>query len=218
MNAGAMGPRARTLLLAVLLALGNAAAQAPEADADSAQMHAKAVEALARAQRLAIQGEPRVLKGETRAIVGVSRDVAGKGVDISGLLRDLNAEVRGKETRIALSADVLFDFDKAELRPEARPALEKLVTVLKSYPSAKTKATIEGHTDSKGDEKYNQQLSERRAESVRRWLADNGAAMPMTTRGLGKKKPVMPNAKPDGSDDPGGRQKNRRVEIVVTQS
>jgi outer membrane protein OmpA-like peptidoglycan-associated protein len=133
-------------------------------------------------------------------------------------LRDLNAEVRGKQVRIALSADVLFDFDKAELRPEGRPALEKLVTVLKSYPSAKTKATIEGHTDSKGDEKYNQKLSERRAESVRRWLAQNGAAMAMSTKGLGKAKPIAPNTKPDGRDDPEGRQKNRRVEIVVTQS
>jgi len=144
--------------------------------------------------------------------------VAGKAEDISGLLRDLNAEVRGKETRIALSADVLFDFDKAELRAEARPALEKLVTVLKSYPSAKTRATIEGHTDSKGDEKYNQKLSERRAESVRRWLVENGAAMAMSTKGLGKTKPIAPNTKPDGRDDPEGRQKNRRVEIVVTQS
>jgi len=218
MNAAAMGPRARSLLLVALLSWGNAAAQSPEADADSPQVHAKALEALSRAQRLALRGEPRELKGETRAIAGMNREVAGKGVDIAGLMRDLNAEVRGKQVRIALSADVLFDFDKAELRPEARPALEKLVTVLKSYPSAKTRATIEGHTDSKGDEKYNQKLSERRADSVRRWLTENGAAMPITTRGLGKTKPVAPNTRPDGSDDPEGRQKNRRVEIVVTQS
>ena len=211
MNAGAMGARARSLFVAALLACGNAAAQAPESDADSPQTHAKALEALSRADR-------RPIAGETRAIVGLNLAVGGKSEDISGLLRDLNAEVRGKETRIALSADVLFDFDKADLRAEARPALEKLVAVLKSYPSAKTKATIEGHTDSKGDEKYNQRLSERRAESIRRWLTDNGAAIPMTTRGWGKAKPIVPNAKPDGRDDPEGRQKNRRVEIVVTQS
>jgi outer membrane protein OmpA-like peptidoglycan-associated protein len=198
-------------LLAALLGTAQAVAQVPEADADSPQMHARALEALSRA-------EGRPIAAETRAIVGINLGVEGKAVDISGLLRDLNAEVRGKETRIALSADVLFDFDKAELRPEARPALEKVVTVLKSYPSAKTRATIEGHTDSKGDEKYNQKLSERRAETVRQWLADHGAAMAMTTRGFGKKKPVVPNAKPNGSDDPEGRQKNRRVEIVVTQN
>jgi outer membrane protein OmpA-like peptidoglycan-associated protein len=209
MNAAAMG--LRTFLAAALVLFGEAAAQPLEADADSPGMHARALEALARADR-------RPLTGETRIIAGMGLAVAGKAEDISGLLRDLNAEVRGKETRISLSADVLFDFDKAELRAEAKPALEKLVTVLKSYPSSKTRATIEGHTDSKGDDKYNQALSERRAESVRRWLAENGAAMPMTTKGLGKKKPVAPNVKPDGKDDPEGRQKNRRVEIVVTQS
>ena len=202
---------ARRFFLAALVACGTASAQAPDTDADSPQAHARALEALSRADR-------RALEGEIRPIVGMNLGVAGKAEDVDGLLRDLNAEVRGKETRIALSADVLFDFDKAELRDEAKPALEKLVTVLKSYPSAKTRATIEGHTDSKGDAKYNQKLSERRAEAVRRWLADNGAAMPMATRGLGKDKPVAPNAKPDGSDDPQGRQKNRRVEIVVTQS
>jgi outer membrane protein OmpA-like peptidoglycan-associated protein len=211
MNVAAMGRREGALMLAAFLVLGQAAAQAPEADADSPLMHAKALEALSRADQ-------RLLHGETRAILGMNRGLEGKAEDISGLLRDLNAQVRGRETRIALSADVLFDFDQAELRAEAKPALVKLVTVLKAYPAARTRATIEGHTDSKGDEKYNRRLSERRAESVRRWLTENGAAMPMTTKGLGKQKPVAPNAKPNGSDDPEGRQKNRRVEIVVTQS
>lgn len=85
--------------------------------------------------------------------------------------------------------------------------------VLKAYPKAS--ATIDGHTDGKGDEAYNQKLSERRAESVRAWLAAHGASLGMATRGWGKKKPIAPNAKPDGKDDPEGRQKNRRVEIAV---
>jgi outer membrane protein OmpA-like peptidoglycan-associated protein len=185
-----------------------AASQPAEVDPDSPAVHAKAVEALSRAQR-------RDIKAETRPIVGMNLDVEGKATDVSGLLRDLNAEVRGKEVRIALSADVLFDFDKADLRPEAAASLDKVVAVLKSYPKAT--ATIEGHTDSKGGGNYNQKLSERRAESVRKWLAARGATLPMTTRGLGEKKPVAPNARPDGTDDPQGRQKNRRVEIVVKQ-
>jgi outer membrane protein OmpA-like peptidoglycan-associated protein len=185
-----------------------AASQPAEVDPDSPAVHAKAVEALSRAQR-------RDIKAETRPIVGMNLGVEGKATDISGLLRDLNAEVRGKEVRIALSADVLFDFDKADLRPEAAASLDKVVAVLKSYPKAT--ATIEGHTDSKGGGNYNQKLSERRAESVRKWLAARGATLPMTTRGLGEKKPVAPNARPDGTDDPQGRQKNRRVEIVVKQ-
>jgi outer membrane protein OmpA-like peptidoglycan-associated protein len=182
------------------------AAQAPAPDPDSAETHARAREALSRAER-------REVKSEVRAIKGLGLAVQGKAQDISGLLRDLNAEVRGREVRIALSADVLFDFDKADLKPEARPSLAKVVAVLKSY--SKATARIEGHTDSKGDDKYNQKLSERRAQSVRKYLAAEGATLKMSTRGWGEKKPVAPNAKPDGKDDPAGRQKNRRVEITV---
>ena len=74
---------------------------------------------------------------------------------------------------------------------------------------------IEGHTDSKGTDEYNQKLSEARAATVRDWLADKGfvpAATPI--QGYGEKRPVAPNATPDGKDDPVGRQKNRRVEVV----
>lgn len=195
--------------LVIGLALGIAPegmAQKPEPDPDSPEVHARAKEALTRA-------DTREVSGETREITGLSLGIAGRAEDIAGLLRDLNAEVRGREVRIALSADVLFDFDKADLRPAAMPSLDKVVAVLKSYPKAT--ATIEGHTDSKGDHNYNQKLSERRAESVRKWLAAHGASLRMTTRGWGEKKPVAPNAKPDGKDDPEGRQRNRRVDIIV---
>jgi outer membrane protein OmpA-like peptidoglycan-associated protein len=200
--------------VAATLAAG-AAAQSPEPDPDSPAAHARAVEALSRAQRLEVQGEPLAVVGEPLAIQGLNLAVEGKAQDISGLLRDLNAEVRGREVRIALNADVLFAFDKADLKPDARPSLDKVVAVLKSYPKAQ--ARIEGHTDSKGDDAYNQKLSEKRAESVRKFLAAGGATLRMTTRGWGEKKPVAPNAKPDGKDDPEGRQKNRRVEITVQQ-
>jgi outer membrane protein OmpA-like peptidoglycan-associated protein len=189
-----------------LMAALPAAAQKMEVDPDSPETHARAKEALGRAQRLPI-------KGEERALVGLRSEVAGRVQDLDGLLRDLNAEVRGKQVRIALSADVLFDFDKADLKPEARPSLEKVVAVLKSYPKAT--ATVEGHTDSKGDDAYNQKLSVRRADSVRKWLAANGASLRMATRGWGEKKPLVPNSTPDGKDDPEARQKNRRVEITV---
>ena len=204
-----MSPRARLASAAAALALAlplATAAQAP--DPDSPEAHARAKEALPRAQRLEV-------KGEVRAIKGLGLAVQGKAQDIGGLLRDLNAEVRGKQVRIALSADVLFDFDKADLKPEARPQLEKVAAVLKSYPKATAK--IEGHTDAKGDDAYNQKLSERRAESVRKYLAGQGATLKMSTQGWGRKKPVAPNAKPDGKDDPEGRKKNRRVEITVQQ-
>jgi outer membrane protein OmpA-like peptidoglycan-associated protein len=204
-------PWAAAALVAMLAA--SAAAQSPEPDPDSPAMHARAKEGLARAERFEVKGEPLGVVGEPLAIQGLNLAVEGKAQDIAGLLRDLNAEVRGREIRIALSADVLFDFDKADLKPAARPSLDKVVAFLKSYPKAN--ARIEGHTDSKGDDAYNQKLSQQRAESVRKFLASQGATLRMSTRGWGEKKPVAPNAKPDGKDDPEGRQKNRRVEITV---
>ena len=76
---------------------------------------------------------------------------------------------------------------------------------------------IEGYTDSKGSEAYNKGLSEDRAQSVADWLAEveglDGGTFDVV--GFGEAKPVAPNEKPDGSDDPEGRQKNRRVEIVI---
>jgi outer membrane protein OmpA-like peptidoglycan-associated protein len=128
-------------------------------------------------------------------------------------LKDLGATVKGREIKINLAADVLFDFDKATLRPEAGPSLDKVVAVLQSYPSSSV--LIEGHTDGKGSDQYNQRLSERRADAVRYWLVEHGVTTPMTTRGWGRSRPIAPNTKPNGADDPEGRQKNRRVEITV---
>ena len=114
-----------------------------------------------------------------------------------------------------MSADVLFDFDKADIKKEAAPSLEKVAALLGEHPRAEV--SIEGHTDGKGGPDYNQKLSERRASSVSRWLKGRKGlgGVRFTIRGFGATKPVAPNRKPDGSDDPEGRQKNRRVEIVV---
>jgi outer membrane protein OmpA-like peptidoglycan-associated protein len=144
--------------------------------------------------------------------------VAGRATDLERALKDLNAEVTAQQVKVNLSADLLFDFDKADVKPAADPELMKVATVLKSYPNAKV--AIEGHTDGKGNDAYNQTLSEKRAVNVAQWLkthADlNGANV--TTRGWGRTRPIAPNTKPDGSDDPDGRAKNRRVEITVTKS
>ena len=153
------------------------------------------------------------VSGKVLELRGLSSAVAGKVSPVEAALRDLGAKVTEQEIRIELSADVLFDFDKADLRSQATPALEKVAAVLNAYPGAV--ATIEGHTDSKGDDRYNQELSERRAASVRTWLGDHGARNPVATRGWGETKPAAPNAKPGGADDPEGRQKNRRVEITL---
>lgn len=161
--------------------------------------------------------EATAIHGEGGAAVsGIA--VAGRSDDLQRALKELKAEETAEEVKVNLSADLLFDFDKADIKPAAEPELQKVVTVLKSYPKARL--LIEGHTDGKGSESYNQALSERRAATVAQWLAGhagiNGANI--VTRGWGKTKPVAPNTKPDGSDDPEGRAKNRRVEITVTKS
>jgi outer membrane protein OmpA-like peptidoglycan-associated protein len=143
--------------------------------------------------------------------------VAGRSVELQAALKDLAADVTPQQIHINLAADVLFDFDQAVVKPEAEPSLMKVVTVLKSYPGAQV--SIEGHTDAKGNDAYNQGLSERRATAVAQWLAAhaNLRAADVHTRGWGRTKPIAPNTKPDGSDDPAGRARNRRVEITVTK-
>jgi outer membrane protein OmpA-like peptidoglycan-associated protein len=77
--------------------------------------------------------------------------------------------------------------------------------------------TIEGHTDARGADAYNQTLSEQRAASVKQWLVANAqvSGATISTRGWGKSKPAAHNTKPDGSDDPDGRAKNRRVQVIL---
>ena len=153
--------------------------------------------------------------GKALDIVPKVLDIVGISAGIEGALEDLGAKVTETEIKIALSGDILFDFDKDTLRPDAFPTLEKVAEVLSQYPDAPV--LIEGHTDSKGKEKYNQNLSERRAASVKNWLVENTGADGgrIETRGLGETRPAVPNEKPDGSDDPDGRQQNRRVEITI---
>jgi outer membrane protein OmpA-like peptidoglycan-associated protein len=115
---------------------------------------------------------------------------------------------------VTVPADVLFDFDKADIRAAAQPALQELAILLKE--KARGAVTVTGHTDGIGEAAYNQKLSERRAAAVKAWLVgrEGLGSMPITTSGAGARQPIAPNAKPDGSDNPDGRQLNRRVTVV----
>jgi outer membrane protein OmpA-like peptidoglycan-associated protein len=119
----------------------------------------------------------------------------------------------GCENRLSVFADALFDFDKASLRPDAEATLR---AALPEIAKAQGKpAYVEGHTDGKGSDAYNMKLSEARGRTVRDWLGANGAIPAATPiKAYGKRMPIAPNTTPDGQDDPEGRQKNRRVEIV----
>lgn len=162
--------------------------------------------------------EPKALIHETRDLVYSIQDVGGKPQDIAGQTQNLQVRETATEIRIDLAADVLFDFDKATIKAEAATALHNVADIIKDKGKGRT-VRIDGHTDSKGSDAYNQKLSERRAHSVKQWLGQKEGLgnVKMITEGFGAKKPVAPNAKPDGSDDPEGRQKNRRVEIVVAK-
>ena len=144
--------------------------------------------------------------------------VAGRSEALERALKDLNAKETPDTITLQLAADVLFDFDKATLKPQSVAALERLATVVKGYPQARI--TVEGHTDAKGNDAYNQTLSERRARTVADWLSANAGvtANRLEARGWGKTKPIAPNVRGDGSDDPDGRAKNRRVEVVVQKT
>jgi outer membrane protein OmpA-like peptidoglycan-associated protein len=134
--------------------------------------------------------------------------------DLGGTVADFEVKETDTELRIELAADVLFDFDEATLRPQAEDTLAKAAAFMRER-SARA-ARIEGHTDAKGGRAYNQKLSERRAEAVRRWLQGHGlGGATLSVAGFGATKPVAANTRPDGSDDPEGRRRNRRVEIVV---
>jgi outer membrane protein OmpA-like peptidoglycan-associated protein len=112
--------------------------------------------------------------------------------------------------------NIFFDFDKANLRPLSNVELKNLVSLLKANPNMKVE--IAGHTDSKGDDIYNQKLSEERAQAVVNKLIANGISPDqMTAKGYGKSMPYTSNKKMDGTDSPYGRQLNRRVELKIIE-
>jgi outer membrane protein OmpA-like peptidoglycan-associated protein len=135
--------------------------------------------------------------------------------DLAGQSQALQVKESSTEVRIDLAADVLFDFDKATILPKAEQTLAQAAQVIRD----KTKGTvrIEGYTDAKGSDAYNQKLSERRAAAVKAWFIDHAGLRDVNfaTKGFGAQNPVAANRKPDGSDDPQGRVKNRRVEIII---
>jgi photosystem I P700 chlorophyll a apoprotein A2 len=200
-------PRSLKILL-LLLVPCFASAQTKYADPDSPAVQTAAQAALPHAKVVDIVGVTSEIQGLTSGVQGLTSG-------IQSVLQDLGAKVTEHEVKIELDADVLFDFDKYNLKPEAADSLRKVGEVAKSYGNSPI--LIEGHTDSKGTYPYNMKLSENRAASVKNWLVQNaGASSPrITTRGFGETKPVAPNKKPDGSDNPEGRQKNRRVEITI---
>ncbi len=147
------------------------------------------------------------------AIGGAAGAVIGNYMDKQAeeMERDLEGAkiVRvGEGIKITFGSGLLFDVDKADLRPEAQAELTELARILNKYSD--TNILIEGHTDSTGSEDYNQTLSERRARSVSAYLAaQNVDSRRFSVIGYGEMQPIASN------DTAEGRQQNRRVELAI---
>ena len=148
------------------------------------------------------------LVNSTTALVGAKTGLAAAATTLDERLTRLGAQVTGTEVTIRLPGSVLFDFDSAEIRPDAERTLTEVAEVLKAYGQRPMR--IEGHTDSVASDDYNLKLSGRRAQSVQAWLASRGGVKAaFATKGWGESKPAATN------DTPAGRQQNRRVEVII---
>jgi outer membrane protein OmpA-like peptidoglycan-associated protein len=132
----------------------------------------------------------------------------------------MKVQYSAHEDAIALriQGDMLFDFDKYTLKPQADKTLSQAAAFIRSKTGFR-RVSIEGHTDSKGSNGYNMTLSKNRARSVANWFISRRLlnAPAVDIEGKGETDPDVPNTRPDGSDDPVGRAKNRRVEIWLVK-
>jgi outer membrane protein OmpA-like peptidoglycan-associated protein len=179
---------------------------APAGDAATDAATATGTTAAAGAPRAAEDGPESATTGS--AMTGTVSDLTG---DVSGL----DIRVTDTATIVDLPADALFEFDKADLTPGAEAELRKAAELIRKAPPGAI--AVIGHSDAKGDDAYNQRLSERRAQSVADWFASQVGVRQRAFRvsGKGETAPIAPNQTADGKDDAAGRARNRRVEVVL---
>jgi outer membrane protein OmpA-like peptidoglycan-associated protein len=138
----------------------------------------------------------------------IGRQMDKQAEEIRRDLAGAKVERVGEGIKVTFDSGILFDIDKAALRPEARANLDHLAVILKKY--ADTDILIEGHTDSQGSEEHNLGLSRNRAQSVSNHLAGLGVATArFSIMGYGEGQPVASNESAEG------RQQNRRVELAI---
>jgi outer membrane protein OmpA-like peptidoglycan-associated protein len=165
--------------------------------------------------RIAAQKAQTELERERIEIEKKSIELQKRELALEKARQEFEAQQSGRSLSMNLSGDLLFDYDKAALKPEAEQALKKVAVVLSQFPESQV--TIEGYTDSKGTQSSNLKLSLERAQAVKDWLVKNGSIPEpnVTTKGFGEDYPVAPNKNANGGDNPLGRALNRRVSIVV---
>ena len=185
------------------------------AETTSAQQMAEQARQQAEAVRVKADADLAASRQQQEALAGkVAQAEAAAAAARADLLRQLNVVLQTRETARGLivnMSDVLFDTAQFTLRAGAREKLSRIAGIVMAHPGLKLE--VEGHTDSVGDDASNQLLSERRAESVRKFLVQNNVpADSITSKGLGESTPVADNMNADG------RRANRRVELVVSGS
>ncbi len=187
-------------------------AEQARAAAQQQQQVAQAAAEQAARDRAAAVSQQRAAEAETeKARQAAAQAEAEKAQLRAQLLSQLNSILQTRDSARGLivnMSDVLFDTGSYTLKPGAREKLAKISGIVLAHPGLNLQ--IEGHTDSVGTDEFNQQLSERRADSVRDFLAEQGVpGSAISARGFGKTQPVASN------DTAEGRQRNRRVELVV---
>lgn len=147
--------------------------------------------------------------------IGTVSGLTGQTSALTGAVSDFAVERTATETRVLLAADTLFAFDEAVLTAEAQDNLTRTAEVVRQGGAGEVR--VLGYTDAKGEDAYNDRLSRARADAVASWLRTQSGLGERTfvAEGRGEREPVAPNTLPDGSDDPAGRAKNRRVVVVV---
>jgi outer membrane protein OmpA-like peptidoglycan-associated protein len=165
--------------------------------------------------RAAIAKKERELDRQRVELEKKSLELKQKELDLEKARQQFEAQQSGRSLSMNLSGDVLFDYDKVALKPEAEQALKKVSVVLSQFPESKV--TVEGYTDSKGTKSANMQLARERAQAVKDWLVKSGevASSNISVKGFGEQYPIAPNTNSDGTDNPLGRALNRRVSIIV---
>lgn len=147
--------------------------------------------------------------------VGGPGGVSVENYDRDAVVTNLGARKVGDALVVNLQNDILFDFNSAQITPKASESLKQLAYLIQQ--DRKGMVVIRGHADAVGDDAYNVKLSKKRADAVAAWLKELTGLNRETflTQGLGEAYPVAANTTSDGSDDPEGRAKNRRVEVVI---
>lgn len=144
--------------------------------------------------------------GTAGAFIG--RKMDRQAAEIKQTVPGATVTRQGEGIIVKFDSGILFDVNKTDLKPDAQTNLQNLATSLRNNPQ--TNITIIGHTDNTGSETYNQDLSVRRAASVKTFISGNGVdPSRMTTQGKGETEPIADNS------TEAGRAQNRRVEIVI---